>query len=221
MMKTKRWHVPLATAAVAAVAVLSGCSSTTTGETVSSPEVSVSTTTTTTPRTGIARPEHPPLLKPKDAYVIVDDVVQFWRTRGVRLHFSIDERKTLTCSDVPMPPPAAYCFREDRLIYLPVPQETRDDPSKMVAVQAILAHEVGHAVQDWSNRLDDKKSSEPFPGTDVPRGELSADCLSGVYMATQNDAALVDWDNPFRNEAYRKGLSLPRGEDRKCLDDYE
>lgn len=222
---TMRWHVPLVAAAATVGAVLSGCTSTTTGSPVASPDVPVSTTTTTsrTPTTTTPPPSrrvtHRPI-KPTDARQIIDDVVQFWRTRGVRLQISTGERNSLSCNNVRVNPPAAYCVLEDRVVYVPLSVEMKDDPKIMKAFQAILAHEVGHAVQDWADRLDGKEGSELYRDTGVKRAELSADCLSGVYMATQDEAEKIDWDNAARNEAYRFGLGLPPNDDFQCLDAY-
>lgn len=224
---TKR-HVPLVVGAAAAL-ILSGCAGGGLGDLPAElSETTTTTPTTTYPRTTStttspaaqpeANPTHLPIA-PTDAVQIIGDIEKFWATRGVTL--DVTDRQvdgSIECEGKRYnSTPALYCDTGNQVIYKTLPEDMLTDPAQMVLVQTILSHEMGHAVQDFAGKLQGAAGDRKMEGGIAAR-ELSADCLAGVYMATQTPTARShEMETPERTAAYQLGLNLPDGAQEQCL----
>ncbi|GAB4621081.1 hypothetical protein MOKP38_46320 [Mycobacterium avium subsp. hominissuis] len=237
-MRNRTLSRPLIAAGIAAV-MLSGCGTVTEGEPVASEELTISTTTSTVPprtptlRTTTQAPDY----IPESPYQIVDRLKAFWLTKKVDLRDVIPEEdpalicngKTLAEGDAR----ALYCDGgepdgrpplPDYLKWKPALVSGMSDPVLGTAAHITLAHEMGHAMQDWTGRV------EGDTGTPTSPSELSADCLAGFYVSqTGLDRELVEealphtriGDSRQRIEAFEKGMSLPASKGTTCLKAYE
>ncbi|WJR35255.1 hypothetical protein P3F83_07755 [Mycobacteroides immunogenum] len=230
-MSTTKRHVPLVVTAAIAAVMLSGCSNSVDGTPTSTssgmiPASTMSSTstpsrTTTAPVTSTAAAPSHSEITPTGVNQIVQDVVNFWRERGVDLKIRTREVSELTCSGMRYTESKAiYCDKGDIIYYLPLGQMTLDSPNRMLVVQALLAHEVGHAVQDYAGKLQGAEGDRIADGTKI--AELSADCFSGIYMATQSPtAAGIEFDTPPRTAAYQYGRGIPAGQEEQCLTHWD
>lgn len=214
----RKCHVPLIAAGIAAV-MLSGCTTVTGGEPVASDEL---TTSTVAPRTPTKAPR---TTKPVARSVarIIKDIELFWARGGIHLDVGSRVDDTPTCVDANgktwryLDSPAVYCFDENLISYRPTL------PSMPDAVK-ILAHEMGHAVQDDANWFDGPDGDVKVPGTDIAVREVSADCLGGVYIGAEEPSLAgtdVDGIGGVRTKAFQKGNRLNLSDAETCFTEYE
>lgn len=224
----RKRHVPIVIAGTAAI-ILSGCAGGSIGDLPAElPESTTTTTTTTSPRSTptttspTSQPEANPThaaIVPTDVPQMIGDIEAFWATRGVSLDVGSSEAAPVKCgTTVYETSPAVYCFKEDQVVHRPLEGAVTETLDRMLMVQTMIAHEMGHAVQDEVDRLDGPEGDRQVDGWDVR--ELSADCFAGIYMATQNPLARsheIDTLTGPRTTAYQFGLNLPDGEQEQCL----
>jgi predicted metalloprotease len=55
------------------------------------------------------------------------------------------------------------------------------------AAQEVFAHEIGHAIHDYMGSKSDRLFAAP-PIDGIAADELSADCFSGMYMASTGES---------------------------------
>lgn len=210
---------PLVMAGIAAL-VLSGCGTAVDGEPVTADTPTSATRTSTPPRTTTTTVEQRPVAHDVDQ--IIKDIEQFWARGGIHLDVGsrVDEVPTCgTPSGRKRYPtsPAVYCFHEDVISYRP-------SLPTMPDAALILAHEMGHAVQDDRDWLDGADGDEKVPGTDIPVREVSADCLAGVYIAAEEpslEGSVIDGRGGVRTSAFQRGVGLDMSQAQVCFTDYE
>lgn len=224
---------------VSAAVALTGCTSTTAGTAVSThtPTMRATSTpstlgappTTTTP----GKPTTKPL--PTSVPAAIQMIQDFWNAVDVKLtRFRYEAVSgAITCGSASSDTAdAAFCdegnvlmYRTDRFDKL-----MNNDVGTRAAL-VILAHEYGHAIQDYANQLQGASGERRRDGVAVK--ELSADCFSGIYASNggivDDSQQLVDavkltpiyQVNP-RVDAFTNGVShiAPQAA-KKCLTEYE
>jgi hypothetical protein len=122
----------------------------------------------------------------------VNDIVRFWREdHNVRLLIHPQAASTpLECDDMQYPTSvAAYCGRGNTVIYDAawVTRVLKHGDIGTTAVQEIFAHELGHGIHDYMGNNARKLFAAP-PIDGIAAKELSADCFSGMYMASTGES---------------------------------
>lgn len=227
MKKGTAWMTALAT--VSAAFVLSACGTSTVEGTPAAP-VDV-TTTTTSALVPLIDPNKPVLDSPQS---ILDDVALFWEERpspiktnvkliGLDGAPSCDGGETVFREST-----AAFCgFASDGTIFYSLPKMSAlmSQPHGDMTATIILAHEYGHVIQSYAGAFAE---SDGTPVEGVTPDELSADCLSGFYVAGREfssdevDAGLkltTIGTKPVRNKAFRFGMAQTKPN--VCLSRYE
>lgn len=226
MISNRKWHVPTIAAAVLVVS-LSGCTSATDGNGVRASESPTSSTTTTNTTAAFVAQS------PEE---VVDEIIAFWSRNDVDLtHVRTSEQSLLTCDEYKFPASdALFCDsgHNDMITWTPpFASGMSTSETGQLAGRITLAHEVGHAVQDFADKFQGDDGDRKLRG--VKRAELSADCLSGFYIKHNTDvdttpsevaAALKETalaDSPARGEAFELGQKLPYSSPNTCLVEYE
>lgn len=222
-------------ATVFAAVALTGCTSTTAGTAVSSthtPTVRVTSTPSTLgapPTTTTTKP------LPTSVPAAIQMIQSFWNSVDVKIDRFRYEAVSgaITCgSSRSETADAGFCddgnvlrYRTDRF------DKLMNNDTGTRAALVILAHEYGHAIQDYANQLQGSAGDRRIDG--VAAAELSADCFSGIYSANSgivdDSQQLVDavkltpiyQVNP-RVDAFTNGVShiAPQAA-KKCLTEYE
>ncbi len=124
------------------------------------------------------------------------------------------------CGPSPQDEGSFYCG-EDRTIYLQQvdlagPAGTRGEVDRATGVY-VVAHEYGHYLQD---RLGVPEGGEgKGPDSDSVRYELQADCLAGVFVASQQDRPGEPDEAAYREAVRLGGDDI--GEDPLPVKEYE
>lgn len=219
----------LATVTAAAVAVigLAGCGATVSGVAVAG-DISTVATATVAP-SSMTRPVPIKELVAEAAA----GVRQYWDSAGVPI--SVPVLPTVgdpVCSGVPgASRRAAYCSdptQENRkILYDTRAMEALRDSGAdgPLAVELVIAHEFGHAIQNYAGKLGKLREAPRVSATS--QVELSADCLAGVYSTsvTVPDSELMAalsktgmGSNADRIAAFRDGATVELPVD--CLTKY-
>lgn len=230
-MTTRTRTFALATLMVAAVFVLPACSSTVSGTPVASAPAATSTEPTFPP--GLSIITDTPMsgyVPPTSAEQAVQRAVTFWNGSPHRMTLRVNAQAAqppLTCGTTQFARGRAATCEDNTVIYDPTAVQSllNTAPNGPIAVQVIMAHEVGHAIANEygaAGQLD----GAPNVGT-TAAAELSADCYSGMYM-TSTMLPVADLaaalpltalgEAPARTEAFHDGLTTT--DPNVCVDRY-
>lgn len=186
-MRTRRISTAVIASVTAAV-VLSACGATTIAGTAVSDTATpptTSATTTTAPRpTTTTQPAPPSDPLSRSVHDILKDIDTFWeQTMGLgrnSVTFSVGEFDSRTgnvpkCGGEPYEV-AGYCELgdEDELYWDRAAFEDKQAHGGDMAMALTLAHEYGHAVQDFEGKFHGNRFVE-----------VQADCLAGVYLSAR------------------------------------
>lgn len=225
---------PLIATVSAAAVMLIGCSSTTDGQPTAS-----DTLTSAAPRTPSATTT---VYVPESPYSLVERVLAYWDSVKVKTgNVTPQQVPVLTCKSSEINDgitTALYCdggkdaagkLLPDYIRWLPTLVSDMDDPVLGTAAYITLAHEAGHAVQDFAGKLQGDDGAHLIGG--VKAAELSADCLAGYYFAHGGDhvdTKLLDTallhtnlSDPKRLAEFNFGLEVAEGNADTCLRKYE
>jgi predicted metalloprotease len=221
------------TFAALAVAMLGvpACSSTVAGTAVSDGTTSAPVTSAATPAPVVTASPAPAPFHPQTVNEVVNDIVRFWREdHNVRLLIHPQAASTpLVCTDGTQFPtsPAAYCDEGNILLYDAawVTRVLKHGDIGSTALQEAFAHEVGHAIHDYMGSKSDRLFAAP-PIDGIAADELSADCFSGMYMASTGESREnmitmfreIPSVTAVRVAAFETGLATVRP--RECLTNY-
>jgi len=171
-----------ATAAAVAVIGLAGCGSTVAGVAVAADPGTVSTAT--------AVPSS--LTRPVPIEELVDtaatDSAAFWRDNGLPIEYEIYRDFDLSCAGVAGRGRAVWCPRLDggptKLKYDPIRMQRQRELGGDLAVEIIIAHEMGHGAQEADGLI------KAYPSENSQ--ELSADCAAGTYVSSRYPGVSTD-----------------------------
>lgn len=224
-------------ATMCAAVLLIGCSSTTDGQPTAS-DTLTSTLTSAAPRTTATTSTY----VPESPYSLVKRVLAYWDSVKVKTgNVTPQQVPVLTCKGSEINDgitTALYCDGgkdaagqplPDYIRWLPTLVSDMDDPVLGTAAYITLAHEAGHAVQDFAGTLQGDDGAHLIGG--VKAAELSADCLAGYYFAHGGDhvdTKLLDTallhtnlSDPKRLAEFSFGLDVAEGNADICLRKYE
>ena len=218
---------------VAAITVLSGCQSRLQQGSVGEEPKLTTKTAINVPSEPITAP-----LKQVDAESFIrtstENVKAFWDRNEINLNEVSDSgvMGVIKCKGKFAPSERAmYCTTDDVLYYVtPKLNILLAQPHGDTATTIIVAHEMGHAIQDMyaDGAFDGAKGDRPIDG--VPVAELSADCFAGMYMASTGDAETEIRDgvgltalhkNRARVAAFRSGMATAPSDVKTCFTNYE
>ncbi|ETA93315.1 hypothetical protein O984_09470 [Mycobacterium avium 05-4293] len=179
---------------------------------------------------------------PESPYSLVERVLAYWDSVKVKTGNVIPQQvPVLTCKGSEVNDgitTALYCdggkdaagkLLPDYIRWVPRLVSDMDDPVLGTAAYITLAHEAGHAVQDFAGKLQGADGAHLIGG--VKAAELSADCLAGYYFAHGGDhvdTKLLDTallhtnlSDPKRLAEFNFGLKVAEGNADICLRKYE
>ncbi|KAA1432692.1 hypothetical protein [Mycolicibacter arupensis] len=229
-MSTRTRALTVAALAVAMLGV-PACSSTVAGTAVSDGStVAVATPVPEVTVTPSPEPVSAPF-HPQTVSEIVRDIVRFWREdHNVRLLVHTQASSVpLACldgsgSDSSV---AAYCDEGNLVLYDAAwaARMFKHGDIGSTAVQEVLGHEAGHAIHDYMGAKSDRLFAAP-PIDGIAAKELSADCFSGMYMASTGESREnmitmfkeIPSVTATRLAAFETGLATVRP--KECLTNY-
>lgn len=162
------------------------------------------------------------------------NVKSFWNSHKINLNEVSDSgvMGVIHCGGDAPTARALYCSTNDVLYYVtPKFNTLLAQPHGDTATTIIVAHEMGHAIQDMyaDGAFDGAKGDRPIDG--VAAAELSADCFSGVYMTHGTDLAETEirdgvgltalHKNRARIAAFRAGMATVPSDVKTCFTNYE
>ena len=208
------------TAAAVAVIGLAGCSGPVSGVAVAADPVTVATA-----------PVAPSsMTRPVPIEELVDtaaaDAAAFWRAEGLTIAYAIYRDFDLSCAGVAGRGRAVWCTRLDggptKLKYDPIRMQRQRELGGDLAVEIIIAHEMGHGAQEADGLLEAYRSEN--------NQELSADCAAGTFIRSRYPgvspdeqgralAATALGEYPERIAAFNAGFTGATAP-MACLTDY-
>lgn len=218
--------------AVTAALILTGC--TTVGTAVRDPHAPTTTTTPVAAPSTTATTAAPAAAQPLSSpTAIFADIQSFWEESSSEIETGVTlvaDPDAPTCDTDTFPgATAAMCGDSyDGIVVYSEPRMTElmSQPHGDMGATIVLAHEYGHAIQRYAGAF---KGGVSGPITNGVKGiELSADCLSGVYINGRGyDPREVDQalpltalgENPTRVTAFHMGMSTDKP--KTCLTRYE